>query len=591
MLANSDLVLFAIKAGVRLYAAGRKAYAEATLKRPLILPLPRGEGIGPESASMFFSEDSQGNAISACDENQRIRTLLSRVDNGEITKEEESELTQIYFTYLRELHPDMFNDPVLTDEPKGHELVAVMTIRQWTKGELGDKPSALQRIAGTLVNIAVDYFAHTPGAISTNRPAGRALKAFLEAIDDLDFAQAPPSDIAGDLLIAIVDSVGSNPDLIGNTETEKKLIQNISIALSASAKKHLADVPTAVRWNGSAWLQIVARAFVKGGFDTVLADPNTILGVNDDQGKFIKEVGGTIADLLIGPDRLRFQALFSGDGINTVVKAALSAAAKNPAILKIDNQGIRNIIVGVAEGLSQQSNLFTRDIFPELTRLVLIKTADNLELVWPEGAGDPGKHLLITGTRQLFSALAQGTHQDNWPTLTKHQIMAIAETVFDELVENPDWLLNSADLENNTPLDVAVKAALESLKKYKGPRLSSDAAVTAIKAAVNASAQQLSLLKKLPKGGSDAGKIAITAIIDALFETAFGNDLTAEEKWVRARKSTLTTILEISFEQLAKTGAEQKHIDVLRREIGGLIDQRLSIEDLGDRLEVLLKAA
>jgi len=46
----------------------------------------------------------------------------------------------------------------------------------------------------------------------------------------------------------------------------------------------------------------------------------------------------------------------------------------------------------------------------------------------------------------------------------------------------------------------------------------------------------------------------------------------------------------VALEKLAKNGAEQKHIDVLRAEVGGLIDQRLTVEELGDRLESLLKA-
>lgn len=259
-----------------------------------------------------------------------------------------------------------------------------MSVRQWSKRELGDKPSALQSIAGTLVNIAVDYFVHTPGALSDKRSTGRALKTFLEAIDDLDFAEAPPAEIAGDLLIAIVDSIGAHPEVLGNAETEKKLIQNIATTLSKSAKTHLENVPTEIRWEGSVWLQMIARAVVKGGVDTVLANPNAVLGVGNAEARFIREIGGTIADLVIGPNRLQFQALLSGEGINTVIKAALQGIAKNPAILRGDNQGLHAILVGIANGLSQQPNLLTIDIFPELARLVLEKSADNLDLVWPQ---------------------------------------------------------------------------------------------------------------------------------------------------------------------------------------------------------------
>jgi hypothetical protein len=69
-----------------------------------------------------------------------------------------------------------------------------------------------------------------------------------------------------------------------------------------------------------------------------------------------------------------------------------------------------------------------------------------------------------------------------------------------------------------------------------------------------------------------------------------GDHVSAEEKWIRARNSSLKVALEVALEKLAKNGAEQKHIDVLRAEVGGLIDQRLTAEELGDRLESLLKA-
>lgn len=591
MVANSQLVIFAIQAGLRLYAAGRKAYVEATLDRPLILPLPRGPGIGAAAAHMFFKNDSIGKEIAKIEENERIRILLAAADLGTLEPDGKEEFKQIYFTYLRELKPDTFEDPVMSDEPKGHEMVAIMTIRQWSKGELGDNPSALQRIAGTLVNIAVDYFVHTPEAISEKRPAGRALKAFLEAVDMVDFAEAPPADIVGDLMISVVESVGTHPDLIGNTETEKKLVQNIAMTLSKAAKTHLEEVPMEVRWEGSAWLQMISRAVVKGSFDTVLADPNTVLGVGDPEAKFIQEVGGTISELLIGPDRLRFQELMSGEGVNIVIKSALQATAKNPDILRIDNQGLRNIIVGVADGLSQQPNLLTGDIFPDIARLVLEKSAANLELVWPENATDPAKHLLITGTRQLFAAIAQGSQENKWPTLTRTQILGIAEVVFDEILENPDWLLEKADLGDDSALSVTVRAVLASLRKVEKSRFSSDAATAVISAAIKAAAIRLELLHKLPAGGADAGKLAINAAIDAVIESAIGDDISAEEKWIRARNSTLVVGLEVALNELAKIGTEQRHIDVLRAEFGALMGKRITAEELAEKLNPLLLAA
>jgi hypothetical protein len=99
------------------------------------------------------------------------------------------------------------------------------------------------------------------------------------------------------------------------------------------------------------------------------------------------------------------------------------------------------------------------------------------------------------------------------------------------------------------------------------------------------------LLLKLPDGGDDAGKVAVKAAIDAVFESAFGDDVSAEGKWLRARNSTLVAAVEVALHKLAKIGAGQPQIDVLRREIGGLIDGRLTVEEMGERLEPLLEAA
>ncbi len=591
---NVEIVLFAIQAGVRLYAAGRKAYVEVVLGRPLILPLPSGPGINVASAHEFFTNDDAGCLIAAKEENSYLQKLLGPAGDGTLSAEGEQQLLHIYFSYLRELKPELFNQPglrqVSSGEPTGEEIVALMTVGQWSKGELGDHPSGLQILAGTLVNVAVDYFVYTPGAMSDKRPAGRALKTFLEAMDKIDFADIPPADIAGDLLIAVVDSVGANPELIGNTETEKKMVQNISTVLSLSAGKYLKEVPTEDRWRGSAWLQMIARAVIKGGVDTVLANPKAVLGVSDAEADFVREVGKTVADLVIGEEKLKFEALLSGEGINTIVKSALQAAAKNPDIFRTDNQGLRNIITGVAGGLSSQANLLTGDVFPELARLVLEKSADNLDLLWPEGASEPARHLLITATGQLFHALSEGTVTQSWPTLTKDQLMRIVDVVFGEVVENPDWLLKKTELENDSALCVAVRAALAALQKRRD-RLSADTAVAVISEAVKASAVQLAFLRRLPPGGADAGKIAISAAIDAVFDSAFGDGATVDEKWSRARASTLVAMLEVTLDRLAKLGVEQKHIDVLRQEIGGLIDGRLTVEEAGNYLEEKLKAA
>ncbi len=44
-----QVIILAIQAALQLYGASRKAYVDGTRGRPLVLPLPRMEGVGWDS--------------------------------------------------------------------------------------------------------------------------------------------------------------------------------------------------------------------------------------------------------------------------------------------------------------------------------------------------------------------------------------------------------------------------------------------------------------------------------------------------------------------------------------------------------------
>lgn len=588
MSANAQLVLFAIQAGVKLYNAGQKVYVKATLDRELVLPLPRVSIAMPRSAFKFFTEDSKGKEIAGKRESQGIRDLIARYRNRSqtpMTPADEKAFIGIFLGCLKMIDPDFLSVEEGGQTPDGDELIAIVTVRQWAKAERAAGAKALQIFAGTLVNIAVDYYAYTPEAVSEHRPEGRAIKAFLEALDKIDFSQAPPEKIAGNLMIAIADSAAAHPDFIGNGETERAFVKNISETLSKAFKAQMQSIPAGEIVDASAWLQIVARAFVRGGAGTVLADPEAVLGVDATEGAFVREIGKAVADLVIGPKKLEFRRLFSGEGINVVVKASLSAVAKNPGILEINSKGVENIITGVADELAKHDNLLTKDIFPDLVRLVLDRTADNLEIVWKvDQDGNPEKHLLLTGLSQMLKGLSASTDGNKWPRLNKEQVLDIAEAILDEVIDNPEWLIEKAGLGNQPPLEAAFKAVLESLDNDKGAQLSADTLEAAIKAGITAAAMRLDVLEKLPDGGADAGKTAISATIDAVFAGLF-DDADESQKWLRARNSTIKAALESALHQLSQKGASQDQIDSLRSNIGALIDKRLTTEELEKELE------
>ena len=586
MIATSQMIMLAIQAGVRLYSAGRKVYIQDTLDRSITLPLPSGPGINTAAARNFFKNDEKGKIIAKKEENRRIKDLLLK--GSDLTHDEKSELILIYQTFRFETDPNTSPGSLEDRLTTGNELVAILTIRNWHEDSPG--PTKFQLIAGTLVNIAVDYFAYTPGAISDKRPEGRALKHFLEALDTIDFAVKPPGDVIADVMLAVIDSVANTPSLIGNTATQNALVENIATAMSLSAEKHLAWAPSSERWEGRQWLQMISFAIVKGGTQTVLANPQGVLGVGKNEGQIIKMVGESMADLVLGDGTLDMKPLLSGDGLEIMVKSVLTAVSKNPGFINIGSKGLKAVLISIAEELSEVDDLFSDDIFPKLAGMALVHSARNLELIWPEGADDPQKHLLITATRVLFTQLSERVAQGRLPTLSREHVLELAETIFDEVLENRAWVLE--EFEGNPRLHTVIEAALTAFEaQERGSRLTEKTLMLGLRAGIKASALNLSLLDRLESSGADQGKIALTAAIDAIFDSLTGEEVSAKVQWHRARQSALHMALETGLAKIAKIGADQKHIIVLRTKTGPLIDKQLSLEDFAQQLENQLLTA
>jgi hypothetical protein len=584
----AQTVMFAIQAGLRLYGASRKAYADSVRGRALILPLPRAPGVGVDSAEHWFSVSEPEIA----ERTPRIKWLLGLRPRSE---SQDAELIDLYRFRWSQIQPgDEAADDVrggLSDE----EMFALLEVRQWSDTEASDMATPLQTITGTLVNIAIDYFVQTPGLVSDERSEGRALKAFFQALDKTDFAQVPPKEIATGLMVAVLDTVSAHPDVLSGGENEQKLITNVSKSLADSAKGLLEDATDAERRDAGIWLQLIGHAVFKGAAETVLAEPGRYFKVKPGvESEVVVEVGTTITNLLLGERQLEFRNLFSATGLDKVTKSALAAVAKNPEILKVDNKGVENIIIALADELSKLEGKLSADIFPEVVRLVLDKSADNIDLIWGKSFKSPQRHLLVTATGTLLKCLAKTPPPGStWkPHLTPDQLIKVAETVLDEVVNNPAWLVDEAG-QTSGHLQAAVEAILAAMRKVPGNRISAETGVAILRAGIGAVALRLPLLDTLPPTAGQPAREAITAGLDAIFGEIFAQGVTADANWNLARNSTLQTLVEIALAKLAKFGATEADIEKLRQAVRELLEQVAPFdrESFAARLDDLLAKA
>ena len=563
----AEIIIFAIQAALQLYGAGRQAYINGTRGRALTLPLPRMPGIDFDSAATWFSIEDQGRAL-VKEKPYLLRLLTSAVADDRVA------LVDIYLALRAEVDPGWPFGVDVRGQFTSDQLSALLDVRQWAAGEPGKPVTALQQVGGTLINIAVDYFAHTPGAVAPNRPTGRALLAFLNAIDDEDFANTPVQEIAGDLMVAVLDAVADTPALAGGGQQEQALVQSISRSMAAAAKQHLTGASTMQIRDAGTWLGLATRALVKGGADAVLANPVLFLGVKPGaESNVITQVGQTIADLLIGDESVTFRRLLSAEGLSAVVRSSLDAVARNPELLKVGNTGLKNVLVAVAADVAATEGVLGPDLFPELARLTLQRSAENIDLLWGRSFATADHHLLVTASRTLLTALATPPPAGaTWtPRLTRDQILGVTGAVFDEVVDNPAWLLQRAGA-GAPPLRIALDAMLTSLRGLDGARISADAGVAMLRAGLKAVALQLPLLNTLPDGSVDAGKTALGAALDALFAELLDDDLDAAAQWRLARNSLVSGAVEVGLAELAKAGAETRHIAALRGAARALAD-------------------
>jgi hypothetical protein len=372
-------------------------------------------------------------------------------------------------------------------------------------------------------------------------------------------------------MVAVLDSVSAEPGLLPGGEKERLLIGNVTKALAGSATRHLRNAPTTERWEAGVWLQIVGRALLKGGAETVLANPVRFLGVKPGAEELIiTQVGTVVADLVIGEEAVTLRRLISAEGAEIIVKSLLGAVASNPDILRVGNDGLRKFLVQVASDVTEFEESLAPDLFAGLTRLLLERSAEHLDLVWPRAAASPESHLLLTACRTALRELAvKPSSGAAWqPRFTREQVLTVAETVVAEVVDNPGWVVEAGGNSSET-LGTAVAAILASLRRLDGRRVAPETAVVIHQAGLRAVAARHSLIGRLPDGGDDAGKVAITAALDIVFERHTRGSAD-DAGWMLGRNSSLAEFVALALKVLVHHGATQANLDGLRAELEAL---------------------
>jgi len=592
---SATLVLFAIRSAVKLGQQAMIAYVDSTRRRELTLPLPDFfSSLSVNDAVAFFETigkrfvdgyEINGEFVKG---SKRLKLLLNKVENQSIQKEEEEEL-KTFHTEFWNLdsaesgnllwEKNVYVDPIAIN--------ALITVRQWRRGA-DPTSSTLQRIAGTFVEIGVDYALISPDLFDKNSSTGKALTAFLQAMDEIPFSEADLSELPFRMFIATMETVSEHAELASGDQKVQELIRVTAMALSTDVAARIKEINNSglnaiekrnARFRIEEWAELVFRSTLASGGRLVVSDPGRYLGMKDAGGQaLVTNVGGSVLDLILIQKNGNLDTVFSRAGLETVLAASLKTVGEHPEILTdTNNEGLRKLLSQIATDLSQVENLLNRDILPEIARMTLERSAENIDVFWPDLKNHPEKNLLLTAAKNTLEILSRKPEKaETWkPSFSRSDLLTVTEAVFDEFVANPSWLIDKSGEINNVLRDV-LKAALDVLRNRGDRCLSTAVARDVLCEVLKAAALRKEFFDKLPPDHSQAGQQIIIAAIDAVLATIFSEALDAKAAWQLLRSDVITGLVKVSLNEMAKSkldaGTIAKLEEVLKNEVESLVE-------------------
>jgi len=456
MIGTAELIVFAIQAATRLARTGRMIYLEESIRRELPFPLPASLG------NLATTAESYGQSLSAYPEGTRQRQAYDALFAPAIHA---GDTDGIIAAYLDRVHRGLVPQSKIT----AREMAGLAQLPQWEDADV-PFPKPLQRVAGTLVNIAVDYFVHVPGALADDTKQGKVLKTLLRGLDDVAFDEARWDSMVIALFTAGLEAFNAHPDLFSGEDERRdgeRIDTVVRTAVSgiagdlAKRMQHLEgpdvfDAEDRLRQFGA----IVFRSVIGGASRSVVENPE-VLGVKGkDERALVVGVGSAFLDLLLGVDgggddelprglMEGLRRVASTDGLDALMKAALRVAAEHPDLIGSERRPVtkwlRDVVTGLYELYPERENLFDPELLANIAYLVLEHGIADLNGLVLKNVAPGSKALAVEAAGRVLAVLAQppsGNQPARWDfDLSRSDLAAVASGVLGSLAAHPEWLL------------------------------------------------------------------------------------------------------------------------------------------------------
>jgi hypothetical protein len=452
---TAEAIIFAINSAIRLSRTIRKAYARSIKGKLLVLPLPAFDpSLDLITIVAFFRANPQYT--------RQIKELNILHQRAFTTPNFRSDI-QAFERYQEYYYAfSVSNEQAeLTQE----DIIHLMAVRQWQRG-VEEPSSVLQLVAGTLVELGIDYFLQVPGAANPNTAKGKILREFLEAFDQIDFTVNPnikktlSERLLPRLFAAAAESIAALSPDISSDEKLQFFIRETAHGIAQDMYNTLEKIPDPFEQEKAIhWGQAITRSMINNAGIVALANPSYLFDTNVPVSQMIESTGGLLLKAILDDesDKVYFKNALSTQLLDDIVKASLEVVAAHPNVIS-GEKGIKQIVAGIATTIKEDS-LFEQGYFPELVRIVLEQSAGYLPLLWSADE-ENGEHLLILAVQQILNVLSQ-KHGDYWrPAFTKEDTLDLIYELLDEVVSNPSWVTDKVEEESilARTLDISFEA-------------------------------------------------------------------------------------------------------------------------------------
>jgi hypothetical protein len=566
---NSDLILFAIDAGVRLGQKLNDVLVDATFERPLLLPVGELFGnVAIDDAIDFFDENPE---LTKAGQPYRNLTPVEKLTAYKTLKRIDDQIVG-----SGDMPTKMITDEAVQIVSNLHKF------RQYEES-FGARP-VVQRVIGTIVEIGIDYFVANPEAIGKKSGERKILQAFVESLDDVDFAEGTREEIVGDLLVAALETLQANTSLIADSVRTQALIGGVTNALMGDIK-NADSIAEMIRREDFA--RRIGSSILRGGAQAL--SENIDLFLPQDSGSKAL-VSSTLTHLLEGIKGK--ENLFTNESLEILFNSALKSVAENADVF-LKNEVLQELLSSTLTSLTDTTGqkVFSKETVSAVLANALAVAAENMEtLIDPT---KPKKQLLANAAKAVAQSLSGalaggGTVKD---LLSRKQLISLMGVVFEEVANNPEQLLGDADLgDRKAALAQIIGSVARALGNEPERFVTGEGFVTLIEIALQTAAKNADKLLKLDTMNTQDNVLfqVIEQTVNAIVETGDDRRLLNRDVFLDIAERILPIVSANTAGLDNSPSAVQDSVSTALKLAQGSLEGRINGENLPDLTAELL---